>query len=182
MRKLNVALTVAVVIMVSVFAGADASAATSTCTAAATQGLKVTGNYTSDASLIASVVKNPSASAYVLVRLKFSSPTCAAVKYEVIAVDSATGAVVGIDQSKGPGTFSTSLGTYVIEFQLPITSFDSTTNMPSGVCVSDRVVFDETVLHQGPSGGCLTPAGIQSWPGIYFELNATGGGGGEFDG
>src|SRR6266550_3351917 len=102
MRKLNVALTVAVVIMVSVLAGADASAATSTCTAAATQGLKVTGNYTSDPSLIASVVKNPSAPAYVLVRLKFSTPTCAAVKYEVIAVDSATGAVVGLVQFRRP--------------------------------------------------------------------------------
>src|SRR5256885_8399592 len=181
MRKLNVALTIALVITLSVLASADASAATGACTSAATQGMKGTGNYTSNASLIASVVKNPSASAYVLFRLTFSSPTCAAVKYEVTAVDAATGAVVGIDQSKGPGTFSTALGTYVIEFQLPITSFDSTTKTPSGVCVSDRVLFDQTVLHQGPSGGCLTPAGVQTWPGMYLELDPTGGGGFEFD-
>src|SRR5438552_16601811 len=102
MRKLNVALTVAVVIMVSVFAGADAPAATAACSSAAAHGLKVTGNYTSDASLIASLVKNPSASAYVPGRLKLSSPTCAAVKYEVIAAASATGAVAGREQSKGP--------------------------------------------------------------------------------
>src|SRR5437773_11390934 len=106
MKRLSVTLTVAVVIAFSILASTDASAATTTCTSAAAQGMKGTGNYTSNASLIASVVKNPSASAYVLFRLTFSSPTCAAVKYEVIAVDAATGAVVGIDQSKGPGTFS----------------------------------------------------------------------------
>jgi hypothetical protein len=174
-------LTIVMVIAFSMLAGADASAANSTCTSAATQGMKGTGQYTSNPTLIGSVVKNPSAPAYVLFRLTFGSPTCPAVKYEVIAVDAATGTLVGIDLSKGPGTFSPGLGAYVLEFQLPITSFNSTTNTPSGVCVSDRVVFDETVLHQGPSGGCLTPAGIQTWPGMYLELNPTGGGGGEFD-
>jgi len=181
MKKLRVLLAVASMIAFSMFASADASAATSTCTSAATQGMKGTGNYTSNASLIASVVKNPSAPAYVLFRLRFSTPTCAAIKYEVTAVDAATGALLGIDQSKGPGTFSTSLGTYVIEFQIPITSFDSTTSTPSGVCVSDRVLFDETVLHQGPSVLCQTPAGVQTWPGLYLQVDAGSGGGDDFD-
>jgi len=169
------------------FGTAPAAAVKPGCADAATQGMTGTGNYTSDAALIARFVKNPSAPAYVFVRLKFATPTCAAVKYVVTVLDAANGTLLSTSQENGPGTFSTALGAYVIEFQIPITQFQPTDSAtppngtPTGVCVSDQVMIDEVVVHQGPSGTCQIPGGGANWPGLFLQLNSGSGGGDNFD-
>ena len=175
MRYVLTAVLTAVLLFVA--APAPARAVTDDCATAATQGMIGTGLYTSDPALIARLVKNPEAQAYVFFRLKFATPTCSGAKYNVIAFDASTASRVGIDEAKGPGTFSTGLGVYVIEFQLPITSFDATTGTPSAVCVRDVVSINDTIVHAGPTtgqNGC-------TFPGLYLALNPGGGGGGEFD-
>jgi hypothetical protein len=186
MRRLATTV-LAAFLLTLVFSAAPAEAVKPGCDDAAAQGMKGTGNYTSDAALIARFVKNPSAPAYVLFRLKFATATCAAVKYLVTVLDAANGAVLATSDDHGPGTFSTALGAYVIEFQIPITQFQPTdtatppNGTPSGVCVSDQVTIDLVVVHQGPSGTCAIPGGGATWPGQFLQLNPGSGGGGEFD-
>jgi len=186
MRKLATAV-LAAFLLTLMFGAAPAEAVKPGCADAATQGMRGTGNYTSDAALIARFVKNPSAPAYVLFRLTFATPTCAAVKYVVNVLDAANGALLTTTEDHGPGTFSTALGAYVIEFQIPITQFQPTdtatppNGTPSGVCVSDQVLIDLVVVHQGPSGTCQIPGGGATWPGKYLQLNPGSGGGDYFD-
>jgi hypothetical protein len=175
-RTISIAVTLVVAAMLGGSAG-PAYAVTDPCTANAALAPGGTGNYTNDAVLIASVVKHPEASAYVLFRLKLAQPTCGGVKYDLIVRDASTGAVLGIGEDHGPGTFSTSLGQYVIEFQVPITQQPT----PSGVCVSDVVTAAGEVVHRGPSGTCAIPGGGATWPGKYIQLNTSTGPGGEAD-
>jgi len=175
MRQVLTAILVAALIAIT--GPAPALAVTNDCATASSQGMIGTGQYTSNADLIARLVKNPEAPAYVFFRLKFANATCAGAKYNVIAFDANTGARVGIAEDRGPGTFSTGLGAFVIEFQIPIPKFDPAAGTPSAVCVTDVVSINDTIVHQGPlSGvnGC-------TFPGLFLALNPTGGGGGEFD-
>jgi hypothetical protein len=176
--KRVLAISLLATLLLSAGTGATpAQAVTNDYSAAATQGMKGTGNYTSNADLIARLVKNPQAPAYVFFRLSFASPTCAGAKYTVIAFDANTGARAGAAEDRGPGTFSAGLGLYVIEFQIPVPQFDPSAMTPAAVCVTDAVLINDTVVHQGPSigeNGC-------TFPGLFLQLNPTGGGGGEFD-
>jgi len=190
-RRVALALIAVASIVFNVVPGAvPAQAVTDDCAAAATQPMKGTGNYTSDPALIARLVKNPEAPAYVFFKLKFLTATCAGAEYVVTVLDAADGTRLNKGEGRGPGTFFTDgvNAYYFIEFQIPIPEFQATDTLtppngtPSGVCVFDQVKIKDVVVHQGPTGGCFVPPGIvEPWPGLFLQLNPGGAGGGEFD-